>query len=370
MKKTLHYAIGVLLACLLVGCASTPISSNTPGVQSLDESIRLAAARMESQIPGGTQIALINVFSPAQQFSDYTLTYLESILVNNGKLIVVDRSNLDKIRQEQGFQLSGEVSDESAKAIGKMLGAGAIVTGSLMNLGDSWRLTLKAINVETATVAASFPADVANDARMQFLLKASTQVTPASASKSSQDKTTSASTLVIQQEPETQTAPAQYKLGDIGPAGGIVFFDKGNSSGGWRYLEAAPENTEKMALYPFYSNNEVVGSRKVGDGKENTQKFMTLFAAKGGGINSAPWLCDQLVVNGFDDWYLPSQDELLYLYNNLFSKDLGGFKRTEYCSSYVNGGLLFLTVDFSDGSEKTPYWSNTKKYSVRAIRRF
>jgi uncharacterized lipoprotein YbaY len=43
MKKTLHYAFGVLLACLLVGCASTPISSNTPGVQSLDESIRLAA---------------------------------------------------------------------------------------------------------------------------------------------------------------------------------------------------------------------------------------------------------------------------------------------------------------------------------------
>jgi hypothetical protein len=95
---------------------------------------------------------------------------LESILVNNGKLAVVDRVNLDKVRAEQGFQLSGDVSDESAKAIGQMLGAGAIVTGTLVNLGDAYRLTLKAINVETARVVAAYPADIANSPRVQTLL--------------------------------------------------------------------------------------------------------------------------------------------------------------------------------------------------------
>jgi hypothetical protein len=32
--------------------------------------------------------------------------------------------------EEQGFQLSGEVDDDSAKSIGKLSGAGAIVTTS------------------------------------------------------------------------------------------------------------------------------------------------------------------------------------------------------------------------------------------------
>ena len=32
-----------------------------------------------------------------------------------------------------------------------------------------------------------------------------------------------------------------YRIAQKGPAGGWVFFDKGDYSGGWRYLEAAPE---------------------------------------------------------------------------------------------------------------------------------
>ena len=29
-----------------------------------------------------------------------------------------------------------------------------------------------------------------------------------------------------------------YKIRDRGPAGGYVFYDKGNASDGWQYLEA------------------------------------------------------------------------------------------------------------------------------------
>jgi hypothetical protein len=39
-----------------------------------------------------------------------------------------------QIREERGFQLSGEVGDNPAKAIEKLLGAGAIVTGAFANL--------------------------------------------------------------------------------------------------------------------------------------------------------------------------------------------------------------------------------------------
>ena len=115
-------------------------------------------------------VALVSVASPSTAFSTQVLTRLESAIVSNGKLIVVDRTNLDKIREEQGYQLSGEVSDESATRIGQLLGAGAIVTGSLTDLGDVYSLTLKAINIETATVAVSYLADLAKTARIETLL--------------------------------------------------------------------------------------------------------------------------------------------------------------------------------------------------------
>jgi hypothetical protein len=347
-----------MLVLGFAGCAASP--SPAPKTHPLDEAIQRATEKIEERLDNGTHVALINVQSPTAQFSEYVLTFMESVMVNNGKLIVLDRSNLDKIRQEQGFQLSGEVSDESAKAIGKMLGAGAIVTGSLLTFGNSYRLTLKAINVETSTVVASYPADIANNERMKALL--GTEKPPAA--------TANSRTSTVTPKVTTQPAPA-YKIGDTGPAGGIVFYDKGNSMGGWRYLEAAPAETERIAVaFSANGHNELVGSRKVGDGKDNTKKYIEVFQKVGGGINTAPWYCSELTINGFNDWYLPTLDELLYMYNNLFLKGIGEFKNASYWSSYVNGWWYVFCVDFSDATEKHPFSPEEKRYQVRAIRRF
>ena len=35
-----------------------------------------------------------------------------------------------------------------------------------------------------------------------------------------------------------------YCIGVSGPAGGVIFYDKGYESDGWRYLEAAPDNCD------------------------------------------------------------------------------------------------------------------------------
>jgi hypothetical protein len=147
--------------------SAAPVSS---GGMKLDEVIMQAARRMEERLPGGAQVAIVSVASPSTAFSSYVIDALEAALVDKGALKVVDRANLDKIRAEQGFQLSGDVSDASAKALGQLLGAGAIVTGSLLNIGSCHRLTLKAINIESAEVAVSFPADIANDERVRALL--------------------------------------------------------------------------------------------------------------------------------------------------------------------------------------------------------
>jgi len=188
-KKILNRAFIGLLLLMLFGCASTPATSASTTTSSektttqvgmdLDAAIREAATQMEARIPAGTMIALVSVASPSNAFSTQVLTRLESALVSNGKLVVVDRANLDKVREEQGFQLSGEVDDASATSIGRLLGAGAIVTGSLTDLGDVYSLTLKSINIETATVAMSYLADLAKTTRIETLL--ATRDAPATA---------------------------------------------------------------------------------------------------------------------------------------------------------------------------------------------
>jgi hypothetical protein len=60
----------------------------------------------------------------------------------------------------------------------------------------------------------------------------------------------------------------------IGPAGGYVFYDKGGYSGGWRYLEAAPDD------------------------------------AGGGDWDRAVQICENYSLGGYNDWRLPDVDEL------------------------------------------------------------
>jgi hypothetical protein len=354
-QRKLNIFIAIFLTVCFLGCAGSPPSTSKDS--SLDGAIEKAAENTEARLKSGTRVALINVRSPSEQFSEYVLTYLESILVNNEKLVVVDRSNLDKIRQELGFQLSGEVSDESAKAIGKMLGAGAIITGTLITLDSSYRLTLKAIDVETATVVASYPADITDDGRIRTLL----------ASGSTAAVTSSRQPSASSQPAVNQQIPA-YKLGDIGPAGGIIFYDKGNSIGGWRYLEAAPAETEKELIF----GDLFVGvtGRRIGDGKENTNKFAEYMQRRGGGVNTATWYCNQLVINGFDDWYLPSTDELLYLYNNLYLKNIGGLMGKRYWSSTYNSSNGIQCVDFDTGNQRGAFADTGTKFQGRAIRQF
>jgi hypothetical protein len=70
------------------------------------------------------------------------------------------------------------------------------------------------------------------------------------------------------------------QVGEIGPAGGYIFYDKGNFSQGWRYLEAAQEGWSGESKDPIvtifgeYQQDgklaEVGTNTAIGSGKENT----------------------------------------------------------------------------------------------------
>ncbi|MHB9296730.1 hypothetical protein PilKf_02505 [Pillotina sp. SPG140] len=172
-----------------------------------------------------------------------------------------------------------------------------------------------------------------------------------------------------------------YKVGDTGPAGGIVFYDKGNKNGGWRYLEAAPVTTETAAQWRFNSGalgtgiSDVIGatSKEVGMGQSNTQTIMQYFSQNGGGFGLAVQICDELTVNGFDDWFLPSMDELSYMYG-LYRRGLGGFKNEWYYSStivsgnYSNASHAPSRMNFANGEPDSGDSAVSRR--VRAARRF
>jgi hypothetical protein len=333
-------------------------NGNALGME-LDAAIKEAAAQMGENLPGGTKVALVSVASSSASFSEYVINRLESALVSGKKLVVVDRANLDKVRAEQGFQLSGEVDDNSAKAIGKLLGAGAIVTGAFVNLGDMYGLTLKAINIETATVAASYPADIAKSMRIETLLASGGART-----QPAQRVTGNARVPAVQ-------SASTYQIGDIGPAGGIVFYDRFSSAGGWRYLEAAPQVTEQELAWGRFVNFDGT-TTAVGGGKRNSELIVQ--AEKN--LVTAARFCADLEYGGHDDWFLPSKDELDLMYKNLKAERQGGFSSTIYWSSSYSGGWDSgpWRQDFGDGVQRfDSIWSGSggsNAYRVRAVRQF
>jgi len=143
-----------------------------------------------------------------------------------------------------------------------------------------------------------------------------------------------------------------YKVGDRGPAGGFIFYDKGNDIDGWRYLEAAPADIDRelYAVTEYIGSYKTLMERAVGKGKSNTRVIMAEAINKAGGFGWAAQACDTLVVNGFDDWFLPSKDELHYMYGNLHLQGLGGFKQ---------GPNLYWSSTFNekdDGKWPTTWW--------------
>jgi TolB-like protein len=146
-----------VLAVSLISCAST---ANMGNVVSFDDAIRDVTNNFAENIPAGSRIAILNFSSPSVRFSDFVVEELSTSLINRKSFVVVERKELDLVRKETKFQLSGDVSDETAKSIGKMLGAEYVIAGSFVNLKSFYRIRFAAINVESSAREAASSFDI------------------------------------------------------------------------------------------------------------------------------------------------------------------------------------------------------------------
>lgn len=135
---------------------------------SLDDAITAAGVEFTQDLEKGSVVAILNISSPSEELSQYVIDTLTKYLVQTRQYRIVDRARLEMIREEQHFQMSGDVSDESMQSIGRMLGARSIITGSLIRSGSMWRFTIISLNVESAEIETMVLLDVFEDPQMVF----------------------------------------------------------------------------------------------------------------------------------------------------------------------------------------------------------
>lgn len=143
------------------------------GIVSLDEAINNSAIEIQKELKIRSTIIVYQFQASNVKLSDYVLKELFDKLVNSHKFIVLDRTAQEVIDAELHFQFiqsAGMISDESLASITKRIGAEAIVTGSLDDVGNEYRFRIKVIGTETTAAIFSYVASVnKNDKRITAL---------------------------------------------------------------------------------------------------------------------------------------------------------------------------------------------------------
>lgn len=73
-------------------------------------------------------------------------------LIQDGNVTLVERKNLDYVKNEMKFQLEGWTDEATIKQAGKMLNADCIIVGSVATLGCPLYIIARMIDVETGKV--------------------------------------------------------------------------------------------------------------------------------------------------------------------------------------------------------------------------
>ncbi len=143
-------------------------------------------------------------------------------------------------------------------------------------------------------------------------------------------------------------------------AGGIVFYLDGRGGG----LVVAPSSQGSGAAWSGYRTKVGGTSTAVGTGVANTTRIVN----KLGSNAYAAKICRDLVLNGYDDWFLSSKDELDLMYRNLKKKGLGGFASDYYWSSSELNSHYAWLQSFDDGNQFN--YVKNDYIRVRAVRAF
>jgi hypothetical protein len=151
---------------------------------------------------------------------------------------------------------------------------------------------------------------------------------------------------------------------EYGPTGGKVFYDKLSYSDGWRYLEAAPRDQSTGIKWSNIYGAAVEPSSTataIGTGQANTTAIVGQTVGATHCTSGAAYICDNLTLGGYDDWFLPSKDESYAMYDK---KVAIGFSPTYSLSSSESSAYTVCGQHMSTGFQTT----NINKLDTRRVR--
>lgn len=162
-------------------------------------------------------------------------------------------------------------------------------------------------------------------------------------------------------------------IGITGPGGGMVFYDKGEVTDGWRYMEVTKFDLSTGIKWqdPRVMIGPTAQGTAIGTGKDNTAAIVAWLVANGQ-TDRAALICDNLVSGGKSDWFLPSEREMqeVYLQRSYIELTSGVYwTSTEQPGDGIGSKQNAVEKDFSIfGSGGTASKALNKR--VRAIRQF
>ena len=165
------FTMAAMLGCASGGKKAEPAYSADS--LTLDAAISETASYFNGQLPRDAKIALIPFDAPTGRLSDYVFEELWKRFEDSRSFVMVDRKNLERIETEIKIQYeSGKVDDKLMVSMSKQYGAEILVYGQISSLGNEYRITVYATDVEKA--ASSQRAwTIRPDSRLASLLKAS-----------------------------------------------------------------------------------------------------------------------------------------------------------------------------------------------------
>ena len=154
-------------------------------------------------------------------------------------------------------------------------------------------------------------------------------------------------------------------IGDIGPGGGMVFYDAGSEQAWGRYMEAAPAgwnggSTNQKEVWCDKIGPTVALSESISSGFDNTKTMVA--ACSLGAANTAATYTG----GGKNDWFLPSLAELTELWKQ---RDKLGISGSDYywsSSTSTSSDRYPISLSFQDGRKNTSF--QYEEEHVRPVR--
>ena len=291
---------------------------------------------------------------------------------NLGVARIVDRMSFDKIRGELSFQASDWSDSKKVAELGRALNATQVVVGQLMKRGTNFFLTARILDVNTTTIISSHLDKVGNID--DFFEKMPDFCNQLISKTSDKNLFIGASSI----EKPSSVALGNYKIGDEGPGGGIIFYvDKQgftvyDGKGGeeiCHYLEMSRYTLGESRWYPEIVS--ITTQTGLGYGKSNTYRILNHSTSERLTLeNCAAYKASKYYTSSTKagEWFLPSKDELDLMWKSQKERVLATCRDTYHWSSSSHSTNYAWGQYFSNGNQYGNYKLDT--YSCRAVRAF